>query len=105
MDKVTAKICQSRSEKVDNTVIECRYVARQHLYDFPYDFCNMLGIEIKTEVPYNHQSSQAQHFIKPLPNILTKHLTNDTEMWPKYLSSYTMAYNTFCSPNLTKTSP
>ena len=32
--------------------------------------------------------------------ILTKHLTNLGQMWPKYLSLATFAYNTFNSLNL-----
>ena len=32
--------------------------------------------------------------------ILTKHLTNLGQMWPKYLLLATFAYNTFNSPNL-----
>ena len=35
-----------------------------------------LDIEIKMVAPYNHQSLQAKHGIKPLSMILTKHLTN-----------------------------
>ena len=31
-----------------------------------------LGIKIKTIGPYNHQSLQVEHGIKPLSNILTK---------------------------------
>ena len=42
-----------------------------------------LHIKIKTVVPYNHQSLQAEHGIKSLLNILTKHLTNLGQMWPK----------------------
>ena len=34
-----------------------------------------LGIKIKTVAPYNHQSLQAEHGIKLLSSILTKHLT------------------------------
>ena len=34
-----------------------------------------LGIKIKTVALYNHQSLQAEHGIKSLSNILTKHLT------------------------------
>ena len=39
-----------------------------------------LGIKIKTVVPYNHQSLQAEHGIKSLSHILTKHLTGMGEM-------------------------
>ena len=34
------------------------------------------NIKIKTVAPYNHQSLQAEHGIKSLTHILTKHLTN-----------------------------
>ena len=51
-------------------------------------------------MPYNHQSLQAEHGIKSLSNILTKHLTKLGQMWPKYLSLATFAYNTFNTPNL-----
>ena len=34
-----------------------------------------LNIKIKTIAPYNHQSLQAEHGIKSLSRILTKHLT------------------------------
>ena len=63
------------------------------------------NIKIKIVVPYNHQSLQAEHGIKSLYNILTKHLTNIGQMWPKYLSLATFAYNTFNTPNLGNYSP
>ena len=56
-------------------------------------------------MPYNHQSLQAEHRIKSLSTILTKHLTNLGQMWPKYLSLATFAYNTFDSLNLVNYSP
>ena len=52
-----------------------------------------------------HQSLQAEHGIKSLTHILTKHLTSLGEMWTKYLSLGTFAYNTFNSPNLGNYSP
>ena len=55
--------------------------------------------------PYNYQSLQAEHGIKSLSCILTKHLTNFGLMWPKYLSLTTFAYNTFNTPNLGNYSP
>ena len=64
-----------------------------------------LGIIIKTVAPYNHQSLQAEHGIKSLSNILTKHLTKSGEMWPDYLPFATLAYNTYNSPNLSNYSP
>ena len=59
-----------------------------------------LKIKVKTVAPYNHQSLLAEHGIKSLSNSLTKHLTNLGQMWPKYLSLATFAYNTFNTPNL-----
>ena len=59
-----------------------------------------LNINIKMIGPYNHQSLQAEHKIKSLTHILTKHLTGLGQMWTKYLSLATFAYNTFNSPNL-----
>ena len=55
--------------------------------------------------PYNHQPLQAEHRIKSLSHILTKHLTSLGQMWPKYLSLATFAYNTFNTPNLGNYSP
>ena len=46
---------------------------------------NKFTIKIRAVAPYNHQSLQAEHGIKPLSTILTKHLTNLGQMWPKYL--------------------
>ena len=45
------------------------------------------NIKIKTVAPYNHQSLQAEHRIKSLTHILTKHLTSLKQMWTKYLST------------------
>ena len=44
-----------------------------------------LNIKIKTVAPYNHQSLQAEHGIKSLSRILTKHLTGQGEIWHEYL--------------------
>ena len=63
------------------------------------------NIKIKTVAPYNHQSLQVEHEIKLLSNILTKHLTNAGEMWPKYVPLVTFAYNMLNSPNLGNYSP
>ena len=66
---------------------------------------NKFNIKIKTVAPFNHHSLQAEHGIKSLSTILTKHLNNEGQMWPKYLSLATFAYNTFNSPNLANFSP
>ena len=41
-----------------------------------------------------------EHGIKSLSTILTKNLTEQGQMWPKFLTLATLAYNTFNSPNL-----
>ena len=64
-----------------------------------------LNIKIKTVAPYNHQSLQAEHGIKSLSRILTKHLMGQRQMWHKYLPLATFAHNTFNSPNLANHSP
>ena len=66
---------------------------------------NKFDIKIKMVTPFNQQSLQAEHRIKSLSTILTKHLTNLGQMWPKYLSLATFAYNTFNSLNLVNFSP
>ena len=58
-----------------------------------------LDIKIEKVAPYNHQLLQAEHGIKSLSTILTKHLTNLGQMWPKYLPLDTFMYNTFKSSN------
>ena len=39
-----------------------------------------LNIKMRTVAPYNHQSLQAEHGIKSLSTILTKHLANLGQM-------------------------
>ena len=43
------------------------------------------NIKVRAVAPYDHQSLQAEHGIKSLSTILTKHLTTLDQMWPKYL--------------------
>ena len=62
-------------------------------------------IKIKTVAPYNNQSLQAEHGIKSLFHILSKYLTSMGQMWTKYLSLATFAYNMFNTPNLGNYSP
>ena len=61
--------------------------------------------KIKTVAPYNHQSLQAEHGIKSLSTILTKHLMDLGQVWPKYLPAATLANHTFNTPNLANYSP
>ena len=72
------------------------------LMTYPF---HKFDIKIKTGVPYNHQSLQAEHGIKSLFHILSKYLTNLGQMWTKYLSLATFAYNTFNTLNFKNYSP
>ena len=54
---------------------------------------------------YNHQSLQAEHSIKSLSRILTKHLSGQGQMWHEYLPLATFTHNMFNSPNLSNHSP
>ena len=59
-----------------------------------------LDSNIKTVGPYNHKSLQAEHGIKSLSSILSKCLIGQGQMWHKFLSLATFAYNIFHTPNL-----
>ena len=59
-----------------------------------------LNIKIMTIALSNPQSLQAEHIIKTLSQILTKHLLGQGQMLHKYLPLATFAHNTFNSPNL-----
>ena len=63
------------------------------------------NIKIRTVIPFNHQSLQAEHGIKFSSTILIKYLTNLGVMWPKYLPLATFMYSTFNIPNLGNYSP
>ena len=114
---ITAPIKQSRSEEVGealiNDVISKYCIPDYMIMDLDSAFMSLLmnylfkrlGIKIKTVAPYNHQSLQAEHGIKLLSNILTKHLTRLGEMWPYYLPFATLAHNTYNSLNLSNYSP
>ena len=114
---ITAPIKQSRSEEVGealiNDVISKYCIPDYMIVDLDSAFMSLLmnylfkglGIMIKTVAPYNHQSLQAEHIIKSLSNILTKHLTGSAKMWPEYLPFATLAHNTYNSLNLSNYSP
>ena len=108
---IMAPIKQSKSEEVEapiNNVFSKYYVPDYMIMDLDSAFMSSLmnylfkrlGIKIKTVAPYNHQSLQAEHGIKSLSKILTKHLTKSGEMWPDYLPFAALAHNTYNSPNL-----
>ena len=113
---ITVPIYQSKSEEIEALVenVIAKYCVPDYIIvDLDSAFMSMLmnylfkkfGINIKTVAPYNHQSLQAEHGIKSLSNILTKHLTDHGQMCPKYLPLATLTYNTFNSPNLGSYSP
>ena len=108
---LTIPIFQARSEKIDKALIRnviTKYCIPEYIIiDQDSAFMSSLmtyllhkfNIKVKTVAPYNHQSLQAEHGIKSLSHILTKHLTNLSQMLPKYLSLATFAYNMFNTPN------
>ena len=114
---VKVPIFQARSEEIGEVLIEnviTKYCIPEYIImdqDSAFISSHMtylfhkFNIKIKTVAPYNHQSLQVEHGIKSLSCILTKHLTNLGQMWKKYLSLATFAYNTFNSPNLGNFSP
>ena len=110
---VTVPIFQARSEVgealIENIITKYRipeYIIMDEDCAFMSSLMTYLfhkfNIKIKMVGPYNHQSLQAEHGIKSLTHILTKHLTSLGMMWTKYLSLATFAYNTFNSPYLGK---
>ena len=109
---ITVPIHQAKSEEVGEALIEnviIKYCVPEYIImDQDNTFMsplmtyliNKFNIKITTLTPYIHQSFQAEHCIKSLSTILTKHLTNSCQMCPKYLPLATFAYNTFNTPNL-----
>ena len=114
---VTIPLYQTRSEEVGEALIAivitkyCTpdYIIMDQDSAFMSSLMNYLfrklDAKIKTVGPYSHQSLHAEHGIKSLSNILTKHLTGQGQMWHKYLSLATFAYNILNSPNLCNHSP
>ena len=111
---ITVPIHQSRSEEIGDALTEnviskyCvpNYIIMDQDSAFMSSLMNYLfkklDIKIKTVVPYNHQSFQTEHGIRSLSTILTNHLTDLGQMWPKYLP---LPHNTFNTPNLANNSP
>ena len=109
---ITAPLYQARSEEGGEALIE-NVISKFGTPDYmmmdqdsafmsslmSYLF-KKLGITIKTVGPYNHKSLQAEHGIKSLSSILFKCLTDQGQMWHKFLSLATFAYNIFHTPNL-----
>ena len=109
---ITVPIFHAKSEEVGEALLEhviTKYcIPKYIIMDQDNAFMSLLmtylfhrlDIKIKTIALFNHKSLQAEHGIKSLTHILTKHLTGLCQMWTKYLSLAMFAYNTFNSPNL-----
>ena len=114
---ITVPIFQARSEEVGEALIEnvtTKYCIPEYIIMdqvstivslFMMYLLDKFNTKIKTVAPHNHQSFQPEHGIKLLSCILTKHLTNLGQMWQKYLSLVTFAYNTVNTQNLGNYSP
>ena len=114
---ITVPIHQSRSEEMGDAYIEnviskyClpSYIIMDQDRTFMSSLMNYLFkklyIKIQMVAPYNHQLLLAECGIKSSTTILTNHLTNLGQMWPKYLPLTTLAYNTFSNPHLANYSP
>ena len=100
---ISGPIFQAKSEEIGEALIEnviTKYcIPESIIMDQDSAFMSSLmtylfhkfDIKIKAVAPYNHQSLQAEHEIKLLSHILTKHLTSLGQMWPKYISLATFA--------------
>ena len=90
-----------------NCVLDCIIMDQESafmssLIDYLF---SKLDITIKIAAPYIHQSLQAEHGTKSSSTILTKHLTNLGQIWPKYVTLATFVYNIFSTPNLVNFNP
>ena len=92
---ITVPIYQSKPKEIGEGLIEnviSKYCVPDYIImDLDRAFMSTLmnyllkkcGIKIKIVAPYNHQLLQTKHGLKSLSNILTKHLTDHGQMWPK----------------------
>ena len=106
---ITIPIHSAKSKEIGDGLIEnvitkyCipEYIIMDQDSAFMSSLINYLfhkfDIKIETVAPYNHQSLQAEHGIKSFSNVLTIHLTNLGQIWPKYLHLATFAHKTFNS--------
>ena len=88
---ITVPIFQARSEEIEALIenVMTKYCIPEYIImDQDSAFMsslmtyllNKFGSKIKNVAPYNHQSLQAEHGIKSLTCILTKHLINLGQM-------------------------
>ena len=114
---ITAPIYQSKVEEIGDALIEhiitkycvpgCIIMDQDSAFmsSLMNHLFNKLDIKIKTVTPHNHQSLQTGHGIKSMSMISMKHVTNLSQMWPKYLLMVTFALNTHNTPHLANFSP
>ena len=114
---ITVPIYQAKLEEIGEALIEnviTKYCIPEYIImDQDSAFISLLmtyllnkfNIKIRTVAPYNHQSLQTEQSIKSLSTIITKHLTNLGQMWPKYLPLAMFSYEMFNTPNLGNYSP
>ena len=114
---ITVPIYHSRSDKIGDALIEnivSKYCITEYIImDRDNAFMSILmnylfkklNIKITTVASYNHESLQAEHGIKSLSTILAKHLTEQGQMWQKFLPLATLAYNMLNSSNVGNYSP
>ena len=108
---ITVHILKAKLEEIGEALIEnvipkyCipKYIIIDQDSAFMSSFAtyllNKFNIKIRTVAPYNHQSLQVEHAIKSLSTVLTKHLTNLGQMWPKYLP-FAMLHTTCSIPQI-----
>ena len=94
---ITVPIYHSRSEEIGDALLDniiSKYGIPEYIImDQDSAFMSTLisylfkrlNITIKTVAPYNCQSLQAEQGIKLLSTILAKHLTEQGQLWPKFL--------------------
>ena len=114
---ITTPLYQVKSEEVREAIIEnviTKFGTPDYMIMDQYSafmsslmsyLFNTLKITIKTIGSYNDKSLQVEHGIKSLSNILAKCLTDQGQMWPKFLSLATFSYNIFQIPNFGIYSP
>ena len=97
---ITAPLYQAKSEEVGEALIEnviSKFGAPDYMMmdqdsAFMSSFMNYLfkkmGITIKMVGPYSHKSLHAEHGIKSLSSILCKCLTDQGQMWHKFVFSH-----------------
>ena len=114
---ITTPLYQARSEEVGEALIEIiiskfgtpNYMMMGQDSAFMSSLMGYLfkklEITIKRVGPYNHKSLQAEHSIKSLSSIMSKCLTDQGQMWHKFLSLAMFTYNIFHCPNLGNYSP